>query len=235
MKERLTLAFLVIACGVGNCQTALRIRAADGQTFEAQAFVEAGSFEGRTGASLCLIVAGKRLCHSMLPRLRGEGLDPLVFALDPSFETIGDPGATAIAGAILFKADAEPFLSRRDTRVMLFVLKRGPELVSVLPDVFLSEQSEYLTWEDKGISSMPIITTADYNWSLAAGETHFARHHYSIRSYVWNASAFQYELLDGFSTSSRYPGFDEVQKIQVISHEIAVVKARLGDIVASPK
>jgi len=171
----------------------------------------------------------------MPPRGLDYGLGPEVYALDPSFEAIGWPNEQGVARAVLFRADAEPFISRRNTRVMLFVLKRRPALVSVLPDVILSEQSEYSTWEDKSVSPMPILTTAEYMMNFDAGETHFGKHYYYLATYIWNASVLRYEGMDSFTTSSRYPGFDDVEKIQVIRHELAGIKGRLRNVLAPPR
>src|SRR5947209_6338298 len=71
--------------------------------------------------------------------------------LQPRLATFSRNQPHRLSGGGPFRADAEPFPSRRDTRVMLFVLTRGPQLRSVLPDVILSEQSEYLAWEDANI------------------------------------------------------------------------------------
>ena len=233
MKECTLSILLAISCGVGRCQSRLEVQALDGNLFKGKAFVKPGS--PSAGAAFCLDVNVKRLCHQMPPRRLGNELPAQQFGLDPSFEAIGRSDARSVAKVILFKADAEPFLSRRDTRVMLFVLTAGPQLRTVLTDVTLSEQREYLAWIDTSLSPMPILTTADYTMNAAGGETHFGKHHYSVVSYVWNPSSVYYERVDSFTTSSRYPGFDEVQKIQVISREMAAIKDHLRDVLAKPR
>ena len=68
MNGRVSAIFLAIAYGIGHCQSTLKVRAVDGSTFEAIAVINAGSSDRRVGATLCLTVESKRLCHTMPSR-----------------------------------------------------------------------------------------------------------------------------------------------------------------------
>ena len=60
-------------------------------------------------------------------------------------------------------------------------------LINLLPNVRVTNQSEYHFWNLPALSAMPVLVTADFVWS--EGETHFSQHRSRITSYVYNEPA----------------------------------------------
>ncbi len=92
--------------------------------------------------------------------------------------------------------------------------------------ITLTEQGEHkwVDWEG-GIKEMFI--TADANWKT--DETHFSPHHFDV-------DVYQYDRVHGLTkiltylTPQKYPSFDNVDKIDVITHEVPRIKKLLESI-----
>ena len=85
--------------------------------------------------------------------------------------------------------------------------------------ITLTEQGEYQLFEDKGL-----LVTAEARWS--SGETHFSPHYFEVTVYRYEADQ-GYEKLFSYVTAKKYPSLDDVEKIDVISHEIGAIEKRL--------
>jgi hypothetical protein len=80
----------------------------------------------------------------------------------------------------------------------------------------LTEQSEY-RWENG------ILITADAH--MQEGETHFEPHHFEITAYRYASGNLQ--QVTRYVTRDKYPSFDEVDKIEVIVHELPTIRKQL--------
>ncbi len=97
---------------------------------------------------------------------------------------------------------------------------------NLLPVVQLTEQSDHAIWQLQSISPMPVLVTADYVWGK--GETHFEKHAFEIRAYLYDFSKGNYSEKMRYRASGRYPSFDETDRVQVLIPERAEIIRRLS-------
>jgi hypothetical protein len=83
-------------------------------------------------------------------------------------------------------------------------------------------------------NSIPVLVTADFIWDFEAlkvsngqQETHFARHHYSVRAFVFDATSGQYLKRVDYTTQKKYPGVDDVDSIHVLDPEKLAIQDKL--------
>jgi hypothetical protein len=81
--------------------------------------------------------------------------------------------------------------------------------------VTLTEQGEYRLFDQGKLAGT--LVTAEAVWQ--GDETHFAPHRFYIEVYRYDAKAGYVKML-GYLTALKYPGLDDVEKIDVIRHEI---------------
>jgi hypothetical protein len=74
-------------------------------------------------------------------------------------------------------------------------------------------------------SSFPILVTADFYWM--DGETHFAKHSYTVSAYRFNVQTDRYAKAFSYRTSKKYPGLDEVDQVHVLGPERGEILRRL--------
>ncbi|MGB6194565.1 MAG: hypothetical protein WBF42_19025, partial [Terracidiphilus sp.] len=101
------------------------------------------------------------------------------------------------------------------------------EFVNLLPIVRLSNQSELRIWNERALSSLPVILTADFLWNIKEGETHFSGHHYQIDVYVFDDANERYFREVSYQTVRKYPGLDEANSLRVIESERQAILAKL--------
>ncbi len=89
--------------------------------------------------------------------------------------------------------------------------------------ITLTEQGEYEWLEHNPQRS--VLVTADARWD--EGETHFSAHKFYIQIYRLTAQDGLKKTLS-YISQSKYPGLDEVDEVDVISHETAEIKRRLA-------
>lgn len=151
---------------------------------------------------------------------------PVDYGSNPRAELVElRPGKSAL----LFRVSASASGSGTSTMLSMLDLKDG-RFVTLAPDIRLSEQSEYAFWREPEISDAPILVTADY--IAGPGETRFAKHRFRIQVFVVDATRAadaspEYILRLEYVTDHFYPSFDEVSKIDVLSHERKAVLERL--------
>ena len=167
-------------------------------------------------AVLCLVLKDERQCYTP-PRN-----DP-PYGLEPHTSVVklrkGDT-------ALLFVTQASASGSGW-TWFLALLQPRKAGLSNLLPNVSISNQAEYQFWSESTVSHTLVFAKADYVWRK--GETHFSRHYYEISTYLYDANSRRYRLRDRYLTRRRYPGLDETDKIDVLSHEKAKVIARLKE------
>jgi hypothetical protein len=124
--------------------------------------------------------------------------------------------------AILFTARASAGGSGSRTILALLVSKHG-RLDNLLPDVTISEQSEYRMWREPTISELPLVITANYVSQDA--EAHFAAHHFRISSYRFGSQLQNYVLQDEYVTAKKY--MDTGQPMRILEQERQEILTRL--------
>jgi hypothetical protein len=102
------------------------------------------------------------------------------------------------------------------------------EFVNLLPEVELTNQSEFKLWNLPQFSHLPVLVTADFIWEFEAGETHFAPHRYRIEAFVFNAKSGRYLQRVRYETTKKYPGLDEVDEIRVLTAERPTILGNIG-------
>ena len=189
-----------------------------GSVVDVRAFVKAPE-DSRASATFCIEARAHSSCYT--PRSNGKP-----FFIDPIFTAGAD--ANGNVRWFVFSAKREPFFSRQDRMITLLFLNGSIDLVSALPPIILSEQSEYLVWHRESSSkTLPMVTVADYVWAMER-ETHFGTHKYRVTTYGPQSSRLpRYRQIDSYITERSYPGLDDESELNVIQEEMATIKARL--------
>jgi hypothetical protein len=102
---------------------------------------------------------------------------------------------------------------------------KGGKIVNLLPFVGVSNQSDHAIWHVPQVSNFPILVTADFKW--IDGETHFAKHFYTVSAYRFDDQKGQYIKAFSYRTSKKYTGLDEVDQVHVLGSERENVLRRL--------
>jgi len=84
--------------------------------------------------------------------------------------------------------------------------------------VTLTEQGEYKLLDQ-------MLITADERWG--EGESHFSPHQFDVTAYRYTPAS-GYAKAFSYLTARKYPSLDDVDTIDVISHELPEIKKRLG-------
>ena len=129
-------------------------------------------------------------------------------------------------GAVLtvFTAESSSGGSGSLTSIALLEDRNG-QPINLLPDVRVTNQSEYHFWNLPALSAMPVLVTADFVWS--EGETHFSQHRYRITSYVYDKQAGRFVKRDEYVTEKKYVGLDDGDDINVLAPEKVDIIRRL--------
>jgi hypothetical protein len=168
----------------------------------------------RTAAQLCIGSNATRHCYA--PPTQAPP-----FGLNPKTRSIRNASGTSL---VLFTAESWAGGSGSLTILALLDISDA-RLKNLLPELKVTNQSEYHLWNLPSISAMPVLVTADYVW--ADGETHFARHRYRVTSFVYDKQAGRYLQRDQYVTGKKYPGLDAADEIKVLEPERASILAKL--------
>ncbi len=215
MKHALTVAVLLLAVtGSVVGQTAAPYRVLQGDT-------DADGIP-TTAARLCIGQGTTEHCYvPPTPKITGTTLPP--FGLDAKARPIGTVSGGSL---VLFTAESSSGGSGSLTILALLDARDG-RYQNLLPEVEVTNQSEYRLWNFPRISAMPILVTADFIWDFDKGETHFAHHRYNITSFVYDKQAGRYLQRDQYVTGKKYPGLDDADEIKVLEPERASILAKL--------
>jgi hypothetical protein len=165
-------------------------------------------------ASVCLVSKASRECYTPPKHDPPYGLraEASMVPLREGFD------------ALLFKADAWAGGSGI-LRTMSLLVGRGGSLANLLPDIALTNQSEYRLLKETAISDTALFVTADYVWG--DGESHFGRHRYRVTVYSFSKESQCYTVRDEYVTLKRYAGLDQRGSISVIEPERHEILTRL--------
>ena len=167
-------------------------------------------------ARICLAASGSGHCYA-------PPSDKYAFGLEPKAQTVGNlNGQDLVLFTASFSSGGNGHLTH------LAILKQqSSDLVDLLPQVQLTNQSEYKLWNLPQFSNMPVLVTADYIWDIAAEETHFSAHRYHIEAFVFDAPSGQYVQVFHCGTLKKYPGLDDVDAVKVLDAEKPAILAKL--------
>ena len=177
---------------------------------------DADGCSGTKSARICTGSAGTDHCYAPpSEKLYTFGLEPKAI---PAGEINGQP-------LILFAATFDGCGSGTLTDYSLLAIRNG-ELVKLSPKIQLTNQSQNQFWDLPQISPFPIFVTADFLWDSKT-ESHFSHHRYSIRAYVFDPAAGKYLEKAHFETAQKYPGLDDMEKLNVLGPEKTSLISRL--------
>jgi len=145
------------------------------------------------------------------------------FPLEPETVLVRFPSRGS-KRAILFSSHED--FSGSGTATFVSVLIWTGTLTNVLPTTVLSNQSDYHVWNAPSTSMFPIITVADF--VLSPDESHFGRHHYRVKTFVFEQQSRTYSLRDEYVTKAKYAVIDTPKKDHVVQAELSRIKARLA-------
>lgn len=168
-------------------------------------------------ARICLGTVGTAHCYSP------PSDKDYIFGLEPKAKAVGRLNDHELT---LFTAMFSGCGSGTLTKFALLTVEMG-ELVNLLPEVELSNQSEYTFWSLPQLSSLPVLATADFIWDFDAGETHFAHHRFGIEAFVFDTKSGRYVQRASYETRKKYPGLDDADEIKVLGLERATIVAKL--------
>jgi hypothetical protein len=153
-----------------------------------------------------------------------------IFGLEPRAIPVGQIDGRELT---LFTAMYSGCGSGTVTKFALLTVRDG-EFVNLLPEVELSNQSDYKLWSLPEYSSLPVLVTADFIWDYAAmrksnfiEETHSAPHRYRINAYVYDEKSSRYLIKVHFDTAKMYSGMQDAEEINIVDAEKAVIVAKL--------
>ena len=170
-----------------------------------------------TSAQLCIKSGTVDQCYS--PPSPESPLPP--FGLNATARALKLATGAAL---IVFTAESSSGGSGSLTSIALLENRNG-QLINLLPNVGLTNQSEHHFWNLPAVSAMPVLVTADFVRS--EGETHFSPHRYRITSFVYDRQGGRYVQRDQYVTEKKHPGLDDVDNIDVLAPEKTSIVRRL--------
>jgi hypothetical protein len=171
----------------------------------------------KTPARICVGPAKQEACYEP------ASTKDYVFGLEPTQTQIGTMNGKPV---ILFTAMFSGCGSGTLTDFSLLTERDG-KLINILPQVRLTNQSEYKLWTLQSGESLPAIATADFVWDIKAGETHFSDHVYEIAVYAYDRSSGGYSERLRYRTAKKYPGLDAAEELRVLEGEKPEILRRL--------
>jgi hypothetical protein len=175
-----------------------------------------------SGARLCLLRPAN-LCYQM-PSNTGYSSGSVVYdyGLDPRSERVPlKDGGSLVFFSAQFSGGGSGTL---DSLAILRYESSG-KIVNLLPFVGVTNQSDRAMWSVPKVSSFPILVIADFYWM--DGETHFARHFYTVTAYRFDVQNGRYAKAFSYQTSRKYPSLDEVDQVHVLGSEREEILRRL--------
>jgi hypothetical protein len=149
-----------------------------------------------------------------------------IFSQDALAEPLVIHSRTPLRQTILLRAKSFGGGSGWGILVALLVPDKPNErLRNLLPDVVISNQGESTFWDQRKFSDYRLFAVADIVTNES--ETHFASHYYMIRTFAYCQKRDSYVLADEYTTSKKYGGLDETDKIQVLGLEQATIEKRI--------
>lgn len=176
-----------------------------------------------SGARLCVLNAAN-VCYQM-PSNTGlsTGQVKYDYGLNPTAERLplSDGGSF-----VFFSAEYSGGGSGSLDSLAILRYESSGKIANILPFVDITNQSERAIWTIPKASHFPILVTADFDWR--DGETHFARHFYTITAYTYEVRKGRFAKAFSYRTTKKYPGLDETDQPHILGPERKTILRRLG-------
>lgn len=176
-----------------------------------------------SGAKLCLLKP-ENVCYQM-PSNPGHSAGSVMcdYGLDPRSELLPLSRGGSL---VFFSAEYSGGGSGSLESLAILRYESSGQIINILPFVGITGQSERAMWTVPGASRFPILVTADFNGMN--GETHFAKHFYTVTAYSFDARKDRYTKLFSYRTSKKYPGLDDTNQPHILSPERRKILRLLG-------
>jgi len=175
-----------------------------------------------SNAQLCIGAEAQQDCFS--PNSKRQGIE-MPFGLAPKATKLDLKDGGSL---VLFTAEFSGGGSGTLTSIALLECRSDGHLRNLLPDVGVTNQSEFRVWNIPQVSDMPLLVTADFDWNFDKGETHFAKHKYWIEAYIFDIRTGVYTRTMKYLTNKEYPGLDDADNIVVLEPERSTILAHLS-------
>jgi hypothetical protein len=175
-----------------------------------------------SGAKLCLLNAAGTCFQMPSHKEEASGSVTYEFGLDPIAEKhlLKDGGSL-----VLFSSQFSGGGSGTLDSLTILRFESDGKIVNLLPFVGITNQSDRAVWQIASVSNLPILVTADFYWM--EGETHFSKHRYTVNAYRFDPGLDRYVKALSYRTSKKYPGLDEVDRVDVLKTERGQILQRL--------
>jgi hypothetical protein len=176
-----------------------------------------------SGAKLCLLKPADS-CYQM-PSNSGYSSSSVVYdyGINPHAERLPLKGGGSI---VLFSAQFSGGGSGSLDSFAILRYKGNGKIVNLLPFVGVTNQSDHAIWFVPQVSNFPILVTADFIWM--DGETHFAKHFYTVSAYRFDDQKGRYIKAFSYRTSKKHAGLDdETDQVNVLGLERENILRRL--------
>jgi hypothetical protein len=175
-----------------------------------------------SGAKLCLLKSTDS-CYQM-PSNSGYSSGSVIYdyGINPYSERLPLKGGGSI---VLFSAQFSGGGSGTLDSLAILRYESSGKIVNLLPFVGVTNQSEHAVWSDPNGSGLPVLVTADFYWMQ--GETHFAKHFYTVSAYRFDDQKGQYIKAFSYRTSKKNAGLDEAERVNVLGLERENILRRL--------
>jgi len=176
-----------------------------------------------SGAKLCLLDRVD-VCYQM-PSNAGSssGSVRYDYGLDPRAERLPLKGGGSL---VFFSAQFSGGGSGTLDSLAVLRYESSGRIINLLPFVGVTNQSERAMWSIPEASSFPVLVTADFDWTT--GETHFARHFYTVSAYRFDRLQDRYIKVFSYRTLKKYASLDELDQVHVLDPERGEILRRLG-------
>jgi hypothetical protein len=217
----------VLACAmllaVSYAQPPHQVRNADFPSFKLLSGATDSDGFPTSGAKLCLLKAAGTCFQMPSNKEYSGGSVTYEFGLDPVGEKVPVTGGGSV---VLFSAQFSGGGSGTLDRLAILRYGADGRIVNLLPYVGVTNQNDRAIWQISTVSNFPILVTADFDW--AEGETHFSEHRYVVKAYKFDPEKDRYLEALSYKTSKKYPGLDDVDRINVLNAERTQILRRLG-------
>jgi hypothetical protein len=175
-----------------------------------------------SGAKLCLLNARGTCFQMPSHKEEASGSVTYEFGLDPMAEKHLLKGGGSF---VLFSSQFSGGGSGTLDSLAILRFEGDGKIVNLLPFGGVTNQSDRTMWQIASVSNFPILLTADFYWM--EGETHFSKHRYTVTAYRFDPGLDRYVKALSYRTSKKYPGLDEVDRVDVLNTERAQILQRL--------
>jgi len=227
MKRAFAIACSALLCGIFFAQNLAAQNAA--------AFPDFTQTQGKhnrdgfpiTGATLC-ILGQKDLCYQMPSATSADDAHVTQqFGLNPHAERYSVPGG---GSWVLFSAMYYAGGSTSRTRLAMLRYQSdgtAATIVNLLPDLVVTDISDYDMWLVPQISPYPMLVDADYFWDPTSTEPQSSPHNFNVTVWKFDPQQDHYVQAFTYRTTKKYLGGSRVSPTGVLRPERDEILLRL--------